>query len=45
MFVGFTPDVTRNIQASAPKTTGFAQRHLHRLPRRYASVQSREVLR
>jgi integrase len=39
VFVGFTPDVAKNIMARACKTAGIVHRHPHDLRHRYASVQ------
>ena len=39
VFVGFTPDVAKNIMARACVAAGIAHRHPHDLRHRYASVQ------
>jgi integrase len=39
VFVGFTPDVAKNVMARACKAAGIVHRHPHDLRHRYASVQ------
>jgi len=39
VFVGFSPDVAKNVMARACKGAGIAHRHPHDLRHRYASVQ------
>lgn len=42
VFVGFAPDVAKNVMARACKTAGIAHRHPHDLRHRYASVKIAE---
>jgi integrase len=42
VFLGFTPDVAKNIMARACKAAGIAHRHPHDLGHRYASVKIAE---
>jgi integrase len=42
VFVGFTPDVAKNVMARACKATGIAHHHPHDLRHRYASVKIAE---
>jgi integrase len=39
VFVGFTPEVAKNVMARACKAAGIVHRHPHDLRHRYASVQ------
>lgn len=39
MFVGFTPDVAKNVMARTCKAAGIPHFHPHDLRHRYASVQ------
>ena len=39
VFVGFTPDVAKNVMARACKAAGIVHRHPHDLRHRYASVK------
>lgn len=42
VFVGFTPDVAKNVMARACKAAGIVHRHPHDLRHRYASVKIAE---
>jgi integrase len=42
VFVGFTPDVAKNVMARACKAAGITHRHPHDLRHRYASVKIAE---